>query len=277
MSEGTNGGDLLFQEDIRRAVRDAYGSIPTGAGRPVAERFYRDDELAQVPETAVSWALGVGNPHDDAALVDGEVVLDLGCGAGIDTVLAARQVGPTGRAIGIDTLPEMCERARGVAREAGTDAWCEFRVGEMEDLPVEDASIDVIISNGVLNLSPRKSRALAEAARVLRPGGRLCIVDLTVEDDLPPEVLSSPAAWAGCIAGAISERVLVGKLERAGLTDVRTERRGWFSVDDVALYPLFTAEVVDLMRRLLPPEAAAHVAVGVVARARKPGADGPAG
>lgn len=261
--------DLLFQDDIRRTVREAYRAIPTGAGRPVAERFYRDDELGQVPEAAISWALGVGNPHDDAGITTGEVVLDLGCGAGIDTILAARQVGATGRAIGIDTLPEMCERARAAAREAGTDAWCEFRVGEMERLPIDDASVDVIISNGVLNLSPRKSRALAEATRVLRPGGRLCIVDLTVEDDLPPEVLSSPAAWAGCIAGAISERVLVGKLERAGLVDVRTERRGWFSIDDVALYPLFKPEVVDLMRRLLSPEAAEHVAVGVVAHARR--------
>jgi arsenite methyltransferase len=261
--------DLLFQDDIRAAVRAAYSAIPTGAGRPVAERFYREDELAHLPESAISWALGVGNPHEDAELTGGEVVLDLGC-AGIDTVLAARRVGPTGRAIGIDTLPEMCERAREAAREAEVDGWCEFRVGEMEDLPVEDASVDVIISNGVLNLSPRKSRALAEAARVLRPGGRLCIVDLTVEDDLPPEVLSSPAAWAGCIAGAISERVLIGKLERAGLTAVHTDRRGWFSVDDVALYPLFTPEVIDLMHELLTPDAAARVAVGVVATARKP-------
>jgi arsenite methyltransferase len=140
----------------------------------------------------------------------------------------------------------------------------------MEDMPLPDGCIDVVISNGVPNLSPRKSRAFAEFERVLRPGGRLCVADLTVDDDLPPEVLSSGAAWAGCISGALSEEVFVRKLTTAGLVDVDLDERRPFSVDDVALYPLFTAEVIRLMRRLIPPEAQEHVAVSLVARASKP-------
>lgn len=139
----------------------------------------------------------MGNPVLHAGLRPGETVLDLGSGGGIDTILAAHEVGPTGRAIGIDLLDEMVERARGHAREAGVDGWTEFRRGEMEDIPLPDASVDVVISNGVINLSPRKSRVLAEIHRVLRSGGRMCVADLTVEDDLPPEILTSDAAWAG--------------------------------------------------------------------------------
>jgi arsenite methyltransferase len=189
--------DLLFQSEIKEVVRKAYAGIDAGAGRPAVQRLYSEDELAALPPNAVDWALGVGNPVRHAALQPGEVVLDVGCGAGIDTILAARVVGPTGRAIGLDLLEEMCERARGHAQEAGVAGWTEFVRGEMEDIPLPDASVDVVISNGVINLSPRKSRVLAEIRRVLRPGGRLSVADLTVNDELPTELQTNDAAWAG--------------------------------------------------------------------------------
>jgi arsenite methyltransferase len=262
--------DLMFQGEIREMVRSAYGAITTGAGRAMAQRFYSEEELASVPVAAVEWALGVGNPVRQAHLAAGEVVLDIGSGGGIDTVLAARQVGPTGRVIGLDMLAEMVERANAVAHEAGVAAWCDLRQGDMEAVPLPDATVDVVISNGVINLSARKSRALAEIARVLRPGGRVCVADLVVDDDLPPEVLSSGAAWAGCIAGALSERVFVRKLERAGLVDIDMGERASLTLDDVALYPLFTPDVLSLMRRLVSNDAQQHIATSLIARARKP-------
>ena len=269
--------DLMFQEEIRDVVRTAYREIPTGAGRAMAERLYTNSELAAVPEPAICWALGVGNPVRLAGLRAGEVVLDLGCGGGIDAVLAAKRVGPSGRVIGLDLLPEMCDRARQAAQLAGVEGWCDFLDGEMEDLPLAAESVDVVISNGALNLSPRKSRALAEVARVLVPGGRLCVADLAVEEDLPPEVLATDASWAGCIAGAVSERVLVNKLRRVGLEDVEVDGHVPFGIEDVATYPLFTDEVLTLMRRLIPPEEQTRVAVALLVRATKPVAAAPPG
>jgi SAM-dependent methyltransferase len=262
--------DLMFQNEIRDIVRAAYGAITTGAGLAMAHRFYSDEELAEVPAAAVDWALGVGNPVRHAGMSEGEVVLDIGSGGGIDTVLAARRVGPTGRVIGLDALPEMCERARAAASAAEVAHWCDFREGEMEAIPLPDDSVDVVISNGVINLSPRKSRAFAEIARVLRPGGRICVSDLVVNDDLPPDVLSSGPAWAGCIAGALSEPIFCRKLDRAGLVDVVMSERSMLTLDDVALYPLFTPEVLSLMRRVLLEDTRRHIATSVIVRARKP-------
>jgi arsenite methyltransferase len=262
--------DLMFQTEIRDIVRAAYSAITTGAGRAMAHRFYSDEELADVPAATVDWALGVGNPVRHAGLSEGEVVLDIGSGGGIDSVLAAQRVGPAGRVIGLDALPEMCERAREAARATGVAAWCDFREGEMEAIPLSDESVDVVISNGVINLSPRKSRAFAEIARVLRQGGRICVSDLVVNDDLPPEVLSSGPAWAGCIAGALSERIFSRKLDRTGLVDVEMSERSMLTLDDVALYPLFTPEVLALMRRVLPDDTRRHIATSVIVRARKP-------
>jgi len=189
--------DLMFQEEIKDSVRQAYSAISTGGGEAVARRFYTEDELAEVPAGAVGWSLSVGNPARFAFLRQGETVLDVGSGGGIDTILAARRVGPEGRAVGLDILEEMCERGRRHAAEAGVEGWTEFVRGEMEDIPLPDESIDVVISNGVLNLSARKSRALAEMFRLLRPGGRICMADLTVEGELPPEVANDQSAWAG--------------------------------------------------------------------------------
>jgi SAM-dependent methyltransferase len=189
--------DLMFQEEIKDSVRQAYSAISTGGGDAVARRFYTDDELAEVPAGAVGWSLSVGNPVRYAFLLQGETVLDVGSGGGIDTILAAHRVGPEGKAIGLDILEEMCERGRRHAAEAGVAGWTEFVRGEMEDIPLPDESIDVVISNGVLNLSARKSRALAEMFRLLKPGGRICMADLTLEGELPPEIANDQSAWAG--------------------------------------------------------------------------------
>ena len=189
--------DLMFQDEIKDAVRDAYGSISAGAGEVVAERLYSEDELAELPAGAREWALGVGNPVRYAFLQPGEVVLDIGSGGGIDTILAARRVGSTGRAIGLDIVEAMIGRARANAAEAGVEGWAEFLHGEMEQIPLAKASVDAVISNGVLNLSARKSRALAEIFRVLKPGGRISMADLTVEGELPPEIVNDQSAWAG--------------------------------------------------------------------------------
>lgn len=154
--------DLLFQQEIKQAVRSAYEHITSGGGEPVASRLYSEEQLSRLPAGAIEWALGVGNPVPHANLKPGETVLDLGSGGGVDTILAAHEVGPTGHAIGVDLLDEMVVRAAANAREAGVSRWTEFRRGEMEDIPAEDGSVDVVISNGVINLSPRKSRVFAE-------------------------------------------------------------------------------------------------------------------
>ncbi len=188
--------DLMRSDEIKAFVRDAYRAV-NGSTTRVAKRLYSAEELALVPESARNGALGLGNHVQYARIEPGATVLDLGCGSGIDTVLAAHRTGPTGRVIALDFLPEMLERTAQAAREAGLGN-VETLEAEIEQLPLPDASVDVVISNGVVNLSPRKARVLAECARVLRPGGELCVSDLTIdEDDLPPEVLTHPAAWAG--------------------------------------------------------------------------------
>jgi len=187
--------DLMGQEDIKTLVRDAYRAV-LGTQTTVAGRLYDQNQLALLPRGVAEQALGVGNPVRSAGLRAGEVVIDLGCGCGIDTVLAAHAVGPTGKAIGLDMLPEMLEIATRNAASAGVRN-VEWLHGEMEAIPLPDASVDVVISNGVINLSPRKSRVFAEIFRILRSGGRMVVADIIVDEDLPPEILTSPAAWAG--------------------------------------------------------------------------------
>lgn len=182
-------------EQARTIISDAYTKVSSN-GHTVADSFYKQEELATLPDQAVGLALGVGNPVRHACLRPGESVVDLGCGAGIDTLLAASAVGPAGHVIGIDMTPEMVDRARRSVLAAGF-AHVDIKEGLIEELPVVDGSVDVIISNGVLNLSTRKSRVLAEAARVLRPGGRLSISELVLTEALPEDLLKSPAALAG--------------------------------------------------------------------------------
>jgi arsenite methyltransferase len=185
-----------FREDEARSIiRETYGQVRS-SGSEVATAFYRPEELTALPREAVELSLGVGHPVRHAALRPGETVLDLGCGAGIDTLLAARAVGETGHVIGLDMTSGMVERARRNAADAGLRN-VEIREGLIEQIPGPDSSIDVVVSNGVLNLSTRKSRVLAEAFRVLRPGGRISITDLVLEEALPEDVLKSPAALAG--------------------------------------------------------------------------------
>lgn len=265
------GTDLLSQDAIRAVVRTTYGDVEP-ADRRVAERFYSTDELAGLPDRTARMALGVGNPVRHAGLAPGEDVVDLGSGGGIDCLLAARAVAPGGSVVGVDFLPEMVARGTAAAADAGLSN-VRFVEGLIESLPLGDASADVVISNGVVNLSPRKARVLAEAFRVLRPGGRLAIVDLVLEHDLPAEIQTHPAAWAGCLSGALSEVALYKGVRRAGFRDVLIEPIAAFGIAECELYPLFGEELLRLLRERVPPERHDRIATSVFVRARKP-ADG---
>ncbi len=201
---------------------DASSTCCGGGGPPAvgAQKLgYRNDEIAAAPAGA-DLGLGCGNPHAIAALRPGETVLDLGSGAGFDCFLAARAVGPTGRVIGVDMTLEMVQQARTNAAKAGV-RHIEFRVGEIESLPVDSNSVDVILSNCVINLSPDKPRVFREAFRVLRPGGRLAIADTVRTADLPANIFADLAAHCGCVAGAASVEELDAMLCSAGFANVR--------------------------------------------------------
>ena len=180
------------EAQARSIIRETYESAK-GEDRCVAQALYTLQELSGLPEGAVMLAFGVGNPVRHAGLSPGDVVLDVGCGAGIDTLLAASRVGPNGRALGLDMTPRMLELAAHHAASAGF-VNVDVHEGLMEALPFADASVDVVVSNGVLNLSTRKSRALAEMHRVLRPGGRVCLADLVLSENLPEEIVKNPTA-----------------------------------------------------------------------------------
>ena len=183
------------EEEARRIVRDSYGAvIPKGLG--VASSLYAPDEIAWLPESVKEYALVLGNTIRYADLKPGEIVLDVGSGAGIDTFLAAKKVGGAGRVIGLDMTPEMLERARMNQKIIGATN-VEFRQGTMENIPLDDASVDVVISNGVINLSAEKGQTFRELYRVLKPGGRLVFSDSVVNGQLPRSVLDSEAAFAG--------------------------------------------------------------------------------
>ncbi len=265
------GTDFLQQDAIRSAVRETYRSVGL-TDRRVAERFYSPDELAGLPDETVRMALGVGNPVRQAGLRPGDDVLDLGSGGGIDCLIAARLVNPGGSAVGVDFLAERVDRATRSAAEAGS-VGVRFVEAEIEALPLPDDSFDVVISNGVINLSPRKVRVLAEAFRVLRPGGRLAIVDLVLDHDLPPEVRTHPAAWAGCLSGALSEIALSKGLRRAGFRDVAIEPLNDFGIAECALYPLFNDDLLGLLRRTVPAERQERIARSVFVHGRKPAPD----
>ena len=187
----------MYKAEIQQLIREVYRDVDV-EGRPDRVMCpYTDDELDSLPAGAVAWSFGTGNPVAWADLQPGEAVVDLGSGGGIDAILAARKVGPAGQVLGIDLLPEMVERATANAAAAELDN-VRFVESEMEAIPLPDESVDAVISNGVISLSARKVRVFSEILRVLRPGGRVCLSDMTLEaEQLPSEVLVHPAAWAG--------------------------------------------------------------------------------
>lgn len=200
------------------------------------ETGYTPEQIAAVPTPAAELALGCGNPTALAALQPGEVVLDIGSGAGIDALFAAQRVGPTGRVIGLDMTPAMIERASRTAAKAGLRN-IEFRLGHAEAMPVPDASVDVILSNCVINLCEDKGRVFEEAHRVLREGGRLVVSDMVTDGPLPLALRSDPGTWAGCISGALPEREYLALVRAAGFHDVQTQRSlSGGKVADVTVY-----------------------------------------
>ena len=229
---------------ILDAVRERYGdtaraatdpsccSTPGAATGLIGSSLYDEHDADTLPDAALAAALGCGNPTMLADLHPGEIVLDLGSGGGIDVLLSARRVGPTGLAYGLDMTPEMLELARQNQAEAGVIN-AEFLLGTIEDVPLPDASVDVIISNCVVNLSPDKDAVLREAFRVLRPDGRLAISDIVLRRPLPVAVQEIVALWTGCVAGALLERDYLAKLDAAGFVDVSVEASRVFERDDL--------------------------------------------
>jgi arsenite methyltransferase len=210
------------------------GCCSAEAEDPISRDLYSTEQTAGLPGDAVIASLGCGNPTALAELQPGEVVLDLGSGGGIDVLLSARRVGPTGRAYGVDMTEEMLQLARANAAEAGASN-VTFLKGTIEDIPLPDASVDVVISNCVINLSGDKAGVLREAFRVLRPGGRFAVSDIVTRRELPDELRRSMELWAGCIAGALPEAEFVQLLGEAGFADASVEVTRLYSADDAAL------------------------------------------
>jgi arsenite methyltransferase len=202
-----------------------------GAVDPITVNLYGRKQTEGLPAEAVLASLGCGNPTALARLNPGEVVLDLGSGGGIDVLLSARRVGPTGKAYGLDMTDEMLNLARENQRKAGVEN-VEFLRGEIEQIPLPDHSVDVIISNCVINLSADKDKVLAEAFRVLKPGGRLAVSDVVVRGEIPAAIRTSVELWIGCLAGALEESDYVARLKRAGFDEVSIEPTREYSVED---------------------------------------------
>jgi SAM-dependent methyltransferase len=215
------------RDTYEEVARDPRGDFHFHRGLEYAVRSLRYDreELASLPSSATEAFAGVGNPHRAGPIREGETVLDHACGAGMDLLLAARRVGPRGRAIGIDMTAGMLARARGAVLDAGLGARVEVREGDYEELPVPTASVDVVISNGVLNLAPDKRAVMLEIARVLRPGGRLLLADVVVQRELSLFARKDPELWAACIAGALPELELSTLAAEVGLVQGRIVER----------------------------------------------------
>jgi arsenite methyltransferase len=248
------------EERIKQAVRQTYGDIarrfvekpvqasccgpsPQSASccgpseadvenKGAASRFYSVEELTGLPDSVTGASAGCGNPIAIAGLQPGEVVLDLGSGGGIDCFLAAKQVGPEGKVIGLDMTTDMIKLARHNAKKVGATN-VDFRYGEMEDIPLPDESVDVIISNCVINLSPDKDAVFGEVYRVLRPGGRMSVSDVVVNGRLPRSVRDNLDAWASCVAGALEESDYLSKIRAAGFERVKVQSRDYASTDHV--------------------------------------------
>ena len=269
--------------DIQQAVRDKYGAFassvkesstnagccgPTacGCGDPITSNLYSDAETSGLPADAVSASLGCGNPTALLALDPGQTVLDLGSGGGIDVLLSARRVGPTGKAYGLDMTDEMLSLARENQRKAGATN-VEFLKGTIENIPLPDQSVDVIISNCVINLSNNKDAVLREAFRVLKPGGRFAVSDVIVRGDVPADLRRNMELWVGCIAGALEEKEYAAKLTAAGFADVDVQAWRVYNVDDARAFLTEGGVDVDAMAPLVEGKFAS-----AFIRARKPAA-----
>jgi SAM-dependent methyltransferase len=279
--------------DVKKAVRETYGAAATQAARgrascgsaepvgaagagccdatpavdtwdPITSNLYSDDQTAVLPEEAVRASLGCGNPTALAELLPGQVVLDLGSGGGIDVLLSAKRVGPTGRAYGLDMTDEMLELARENQLRAGATN-VEFLRGEIEDIPLPDDHVDVIISNCVINLSADKDRVLHEAFRVLKPGGRFAVSDVVVRGPVATEIRRSIELWMGCVAGALDEGDYRAKLAAAGFVDIDIEPTRVYRAEDAL--DLLAAAGLDAER--VAPEVDGKFFSGFI-RARKP-------
>jgi len=246
------------------AIRVLGGDGGTCGCDPVSSNLYDAVETGALPEGAVLASLGCGNPTALAELHEGEVVLDLGSGGGIDVLLSARRVGSTGKAYGLDMTDEMLALARENQRKAGVTN-VEFLKGEIEHIPLPDASVDVIISNCVINLSADKRRVLGEAFRVLRPGGRFAVSDVVVRGEVPAVVRRSMELWVGCVAGALEEEQYKGLLVGAGFVDVGVEPTRIYEFEDARA--VLTGAGLDA--EVLAREVAGRV-MGAFVRARKP-------
>jgi SAM-dependent methyltransferase len=270
--------------DLTEAVRERYGRIAESGGGccgPGASACvvpdssvalgYTAEDLAQVPREA-DLGLGCGAPIGHLALQAGETVLDLGSGAGIDALIAARQVGPDGRVVGVDMTPAMIERARANAARSGADN-VEFREGRLEALPVEDGTMCAVTSNCVINLVPDKARVFAEIARVLRPGGRLVVSDIVLDGPLPAAVAQDVLAYVGCVAGVMQRSPYLGLLEAAGLGEVEVLR----DVDYLASVGAADPEWLESLaaRTQVDPASIAGRVRSITYRARKARPDEP--
>jgi ubiquinone/menaquinone biosynthesis C-methylase UbiE len=233
--------------DIKEAVKQKYGeaalrvksggssccgaAAATGCCDPITTNLYDASQAGQIPEEALLASLGCGNPTALAQLNPGETVLDLGCGGGIDVLLSARRVGPTGKAYGLDMTDEMLALANENKRKAGVEN-VEFLKGEIERIPLPDNSVDVIISNCVINLSADKDKVLREAFRVLKPGGRFAVSDVVTRGEILPEIRRSVLAWVGCLAGALEEDAYRTKLTAAGFAQIEIEATRIYRAED---------------------------------------------
>ena len=268
-------------ERIKETVKEAYGQAAlrvvagergsccgTGAGScgcdPVSSDLYDANETAALPEGAVLASLGCGNPTALAELHKGETVLDLGSGGGIDVLLSARRVGPTGKAYGLDMTDEMLALAREHQRQAGATN-VEFLKGEIEQIPLPDASVDVIISNCVINLSADKRQVLGEAFRVLKPGGRFAVSDVVVRGEVPASVRRSMELWVGCIAGALEEQEYTRLLADAGFEEIGIEPTRIYAFEDARA----VLAGAGLDAEVLAREVGGRI-MGAFIRARKP-------
>jgi arsenite methyltransferase len=233
-------------QDIKEVVREKYGQaalrVISGEGLscrrrwnhccdPITSNLYDSAQTGSLPETAVLASLGCGNPTALAELKRGETVLDLGSGGGIDVLLSAKRVGPTGKAYGLDMTDEMLALANENRRKAGVEN-VEFLKGEIENIPLPDNSVDVIISNCVINLSANKDRVLQEAFRVLKPGGRFAVSDVVTRGEMLPEIRKSVLMWVGCVAGALEENQYRNKLAAAGFGQIEVEPTRIYRVED---------------------------------------------